>query len=277
MTRRSVAVLLALFPLAACGGEGGGAGARDFSDVPEEERYGGTAVLGAIGDMNPLTATDHTQDQVEQFVLFMPLLRYDERFEPQPYLARSWEVSDDSTLVTFHLRDDVYWHDGVKTTAHDLKFSYDLARDPDTGFPNAAFWTFYRDAEVVDSFTFRVRMVPHAEFLDPWRAFAPVPRHVLQGVPAAEIRNHPFGTSRPLGNGPFRFVSRATGQNWVFEANERFPAELGGRPYLDRIVYRFIPEPTTLLTGSSPGASTTTSRRSPTRPGRSRRRPTRGS
>ena len=78
-------------------------------------------------------------------------------------------------------------------------FSYDLARDPETAFPNAAFWTHYGEAQAADSFTFRVRMVPHAEFMDPWRSFAPVPKHVLQGVPAAEIRTQPFETTRPLG------------------------------------------------------------------------------
>ena len=51
-----------------------------------------------------------------------------------------------------------------------------------------------------------------------------------------------------------RFVSRAVGQNWVFEANERHPEELGGRPFLDRLVYRAIPETTSLLTELQTGA-----------------------
>ena len=67
----------------------------------------------------------------------------------------------------------------------------------------------------MDSFTLRVRMRPHAEFLDPWRSFAPVPMHVLAEVPAAELRTHPFTTSKPLGNGPFRFgAPLLLGQNW---------------------------------------------------------------
>ncbi len=236
--------------LTACGpGAPGDGGTGD--DVPEAERYGGTAVVGLINDipdMSPLTSTDHNASQIQTHVLFMPLVMYDERFQPVPYLARSWEISPDTTELTFHLRRDVLWHDGVPTTAHDLKFSYDLARDPETGFANAAFWTHYGEAVAVDSFTFRIAMTPHADYLDPWRAFAAVPRHVLQGVPAAELRTHAFSTGRPLGNGPFRFVSRQPGQNWVFAANEDHPAELGGRPYLDRIVYRVISEPTTLLT-----------------------------
>jgi peptide/nickel transport system substrate-binding protein len=247
-----VRLVLPIVVLAACGGDGG----RDADEaldesVAEEDRYGGTVVVAAtadIPDINPLTSSDHTSGQIRMFVLYMPLLAYDEKLEPIPNLARSWELNEDSTALTFHLRDDVFWHDGVKTTAHDLKFSYDLARDPGTAFPNTAFWTHYGAAEAVDSFTFRVAIEPHAEYLDPWRSFAPVPMHLLEGVPATGIRNHAYSTTSPVGNGPFKFASRAVGQQWVFEANERHPADLGGRPYIDRIVYRAIPEPTSLLT-----------------------------
>jgi peptide/nickel transport system substrate-binding protein len=240
---------LALPPLVGCDARA----APPFrgEDVPPAERYGGTAVIGSthdIPDVNPLTATDQNAAMMRQFVLFTPLVHYDENFEPAPYLARSWEVSPDTSTLTFHLRDDVFWHDGVRTTAWDVKFAYDLANDPETGFPNRSFFTHYGPAEVLDSFTIRFAMTPHAEFMDPWWSFAPVPRHVLEGTPAAELRAHPFSTTQPLGNGPFRFVQRVRDQSWTFEANPDFPQELGGRPYLDRFVWRVIAEQTTLLT-----------------------------
>ncbi len=235
--------------LAACGGGGGGGSA--FEDAPEEDRYGGTAVIGSISDIpdiNPLTSTETLAAEVQQHILFLPVVYYDENFEPIPAFARSWETNADTTELTFHLRDDIFWHDDVKSTAHDLVFAYEMATNPETGFPNTAFWTYYGRAEAVDSFTFRIEMEPHAEFMDPWRTFPAVPRHILGDVAPAQMRQHPFSTRQPVGNGPFRFVSRIDGQSWTFEANEDFPAELGGRPYLDRLVYRSIPEPTTLLT-----------------------------
>lgn len=248
--RRSAVALLALV-LAACGGrdEPSVADGAD-SEVPERERFGGVAVIGAgnqIVDLNPLTSMDQTANQIQQFILFTPLITYDDKFQPAPRWATSWEVNADTTELTFHLRDDLFWHDGVRSSAHDVKFSYDLARNPAAAFPNPGFWTHYGEATVPDSFTFRVKLRPHADFLDPWRAFAPVPRHVLESVPAGQLRQHQFST-RPLGNGPFKFVSHVEGQGLVFEANPQFPADLGGRPYLDRLVYRAVPEPTTLVT-----------------------------
>jgi peptide/nickel transport system substrate-binding protein len=248
--------LLVLALLAACGG--GDAAAKSSEptraanepEVPRAQRYGGTIVVGAIGaipDMNPLTSSDNTGNQVQQFVLFMPLITYDEKFEPAPWLARSWEVNADTSVLTFHLRNDVFWHDGRKTTAYDVKYSYDMARNPRTLFPNTAFWTHYRDATVVDSFTLRIGMRPHADFMDPWRSFSPVPKHILEGTAPSDMQRHPFNTRNPVGNGPFKFVEHVQGQRWVFAANENFPEELGGRPYADRLVYRIIPEPTTLM------------------------------
>jgi peptide/nickel transport system substrate-binding protein len=146
----------------------------------------------------------------------------------------------------------VYWHDGELTTAHDVAFTYLRAVDPETGFGNSvSFFQHYLPGsdgvEVVDSFTVTFHMRHHADFMDPWRALAIMPRHLLEDVPPGELDQHPFGAVCPVGNGPFRFVSHIPQDRWVFEANPAFPAGLGGRPYLDRYVNRVISEETTLL------------------------------
>ena len=267
MSRRLLLIPLPILLLAACG-EGPSDGAfctevRERMDsffashpVPEGERFGGTVVVGAIGEipdgMNALVSSDYTANQHQMFVNLMTLLRYDEALEPQPYLARRWDITEGGRAITFHLRDDVFWHDGVKTSAHDVAFTYRRATDPATGFPNDAFWTNYVRGEagvqVVDSFTVTIRLEPHAEFLDPWRATAIMPAHLLEDVPPAELRQHPFGMRCPVGNGPYRFLEHRQDESWTFGRNPAFPAELGGPPGPDRYVYRVIPEPTTLLT-----------------------------
>jgi ABC-type transport system substrate-binding protein len=58
-------------------------------------------------------------------------------FEVEPDLAESWDISEDNLVHTFHLRDDVTWHDGAPFTANDVKFTYDVVTDPE--WPGA--WT----------------------------------------------------------------------------------------------------------------------------------------
>ena len=224
--------------------------------MPPSERYGGTAVVGNIGEipagMNGLISTDVTAQQHQNFVNLMTLVQYDENLNPMPYLAESWEVSNDKTEITFHIRDDVYWHDGELTDAYDVAFTFKRAINPETAFPNATFWTYYdrgpAGVEVVDSFTVRFRMRPHADFIDPWRAVAIMPEHLLGDVPEQMLSQHPYGTVCPVGNGPFMFVEHRQDASWTFQANPAFPAALGGRPYLDRYIHRSITEQTTLLT-----------------------------
>jgi peptide/nickel transport system substrate-binding protein len=244
--------------------------ARARHPVPSDPRYGGTVVIGSIGEladgMNAAVSTDYSSTQHQQFVNLMTLIDYDERFEPRPYLAESWEVAPDHSSVTFHIRRDVFWHDGEPTDARDVAFTWEVVTDPATAFPNAAFWDHYvkgpEGIEILDDHTVRIRMQPHAEFLDPFRSLAILPEHLLRDVPRSQLRQHPFGTICPVGNGPFVFESHAPQERWVFTANPAFPAALGGRPFVDRYVYRIIPS-------CSPRTSTCTWRRAPIRRGQS--------
>jgi peptide/nickel transport system substrate-binding protein len=231
--------------------------ARAANPVPDDPRYGGTVVVGNYGEMsdgmNAAVSADYTATQHQQFVNLMPLIDYDEHFQPRPYLAESWEVAPDGLSITFHLRQDVYWHDGERTDAHDVAFTWEVVTDPLTAFPNAAFWDHYvkgpEGVEVLDDFTVRIRLTqPHADFLDAFRPTAILPEHLLGDVPHDQLKQHPFGSLCPVGNGPFVFESHAPQERWVFTANPVFPAELGGRPFVDRYVNRIITEQTTLLT-----------------------------
>jgi peptide/nickel transport system substrate-binding protein len=232
--RRLLPLILAL--LAGCGAESG-------------PRSGGTVVIGASSDLdaaNPLVSVDAWTNEILRYALFIPLVRYGPDLSFEPYLATSWDVSGD-TLVTFHLRRDVAWHDGTPTTAEDVVFTFERAIDPSTAFPNAGYFARWISAEVVDSFTVRFRMEPHAEPLAGWPFTPVVPRHLLDGVPPEAMRDAAFNRS-PVGNGPFRFVSHRANDRWVFEANPDFPEALGGRPLVDRLVWRVIADNTAQIT-----------------------------
>lgn len=244
-------VLVAL--LAACGGGDGAAARKEAAGPPVN---GGTAVVAVKSDFdafNPVTNSALTTDDVIKFMLFTPLVQFDEKLNPVPYLAERWELSD--TSVTFHLRDGVRWHDGQPVTAEDVKFTFDLAKDPQTASQlGAVYLGLVRSATVVDPRTIRFGFVsPHAQPLDDFW-WAPVPKHLLQGVPRAQMSQAPFNR-QPVGSGPFKLVSWKAGESLTLEANPQFPQALGGRPRLDRVVFRIIPESQTrlqeLVTGTS--------------------------
>lgn len=275
MTKRNLAIATVV-GLSACGGDGAGpavvssdpfcgqvlpaveaymAQAREDHPVPGDDRYGGTVVVGGIGElrdgMNSAVTADYASVQHQQFVNLMTLIDYDENAHARPYLAESWEVSEAGTEITFHIRNDVFWHDGEQTDAHDVAFTYRLLTDPATAFPNSSNFDFYvsgdAGVEVMDDFTVKIRLQPHGESLNVWQSVAILPEHLLADVPPESIGQHAFGSQCPVGNGPFVFESHEEQAQWSFTANPAFPEGLGGRPYVDRYVFRVVPEQTTLM------------------------------
>jgi peptide/nickel transport system substrate-binding protein len=235
-----MAVALAAGVLVACGGGGG----------EESAGPGGTVIVGMASDfsgLNPVTNSSIDTDQLIKYALYTPLVQYDADLQPSPYLAESWELHGD-TAVTFTLRDDVRWHDGEPVTAEDVKYTFDLAKTPETGsLIGSAYLGSVETAEVLDPHTIRFTFTePHAQALeDFW--WAPVPRHLLEGTAPAELANAPFNR-RPVGSGPFRFREWRANDRLVLERNDSFPASLGGPPAAQRVVFRIVPEPATLLT-----------------------------
>jgi peptide/nickel transport system substrate-binding protein len=228
--------LLGLAILASCGGDA-------------DPRRGGAVVIGAGNDLdaaNPLVSVDGWTNEILRFALFTPLIRLGEDLDYEPYLAESWEMMGD-TAVVFRIRRDVSWHDGTPTTAEDVLFTFERAVDPATAFPNIGYFQHWTGGEVLDSFTVRFRFNPHAEPLAGWPSTPIAPRHLLGDIPPGELRQAPFNRN-PVGNGPFVFVSQRPNDRWVFDSNPDFPDGLGGRPLIDRLVWRVIPDQTAQVT-----------------------------
>jgi peptide/nickel transport system substrate-binding protein len=250
---RGIASLAAVLLLAGCGVGGGAVNAEGAEAVAESDRYGGTVIIGIANDpttMNPLTSLDLITEAVQAHLLSTPLFRRNEQLEFIPWLAERWDtvrIAPDTIALTLHLRGDVRWHDGAPVTAADVLFTYQRMRDPQVGYPRGGLLRMWDPrAELLDSHTIRFRLRPHSDFLHVLQEGI-LPKHLLEDVPPGELRNHPFGIS-PVGSGPFRFVRYVRGQEWVFEANQDYPEALGGRPYLDRIILRVIPDQSARLT-----------------------------
>lgn len=202
-----------------------------------------TVVIAGSSDlqsMNSLVNAESWTTEVINNVLFLPLVRFGPDWSYRPALAQSWRMVGD-TAVVFQIRRDVYWHDGAHTTAHDVAFTFNRLKHEGTAAPDAENFQNWSSAQVIDSFTIRFRLKPHVEPLSPWATTAIMPKHLLDSIPPPRLRQAAFN-KKPVGNGPFRFVSQRANDRWVFEANPRFPAALGGRPRINRVVWRVIPD-----------------------------------
>jgi peptide/nickel transport system substrate-binding protein len=196
--------------------------------------------------LNPLTYDSYPASQVLHLV-FRTLARRDTaavgRFVPD--LATSWELTPDSGAVVIRLRDDVRWHDGVPVTAEDVAWSIGMQKDADIASPRAADLTGIGTAVARDPLTVEVELLRRGPYtMNSLLEVMPSPRHLLDTVPAARMRFSPFGRN-PVGNGLYRFRDWRQGQTLTLETNPDAPE---GRPALDRIVLRMVPDMSAALT-----------------------------
>ena len=167
------------------------------------------------------------------------LCRYDEAMKPLPSLATSWTVADDGKTITFNLRRGVTWHDGKPFTAADVQFS--LEKVWKTLHPRGR--TVYGAVSAVetpDDHTVVLRLnKPSPSIMLSLSAYESqvVPKHIYDGT---EFNTNP-SLSAPIGTGPFMFKEWRRGEYIRLERNPNYWDS--GKPYLDGIVIRIIPDP----------------------------------
>lgn len=211
-----------------------------------------TIVIASGADLesaNPLVTVHPLARQIQRYALFVTLVRYDSLLAPSPYFARAWEWSADRRLLTLELFPDLRWHDGAPTTAHDVAFTLDAARDPAVGFFRRGDLRDITGVQVHNDTRLSIAFAVAQPRFPLVLCEVPIaPAHLLRDVPPSAMRTHAFATA-PVGNGPFRFVERRPRQRWVFEADSAFPSALGGVPGTRRLVVAVVDEPTTKFAG----------------------------
>jgi peptide/nickel transport system substrate-binding protein len=206
-----------------------------------------------LQSINPLLTTHPLARQVQRYVLFTTLVRYDSMLTIEPYLARSWSWSADHRVLTFRIYRGLSWHDGIATTAHDAAWTINAAHNPAVGYPRLTDLAALDSASAPDDTTLVLEFsVPQSRLPDVLTDLAILPAHLLDTIPAAGLRSAAFN-EHPVGNGPCRFVTHEANRRWVFEANREFPSELGGPPRLNRLVIAVVDEPTTKLAALASG------------------------
>jgi len=204
--------------------------------------YGDTLLIGSIGEPSnllPVLAADSASSDIHGLV-YNGLLRYDKNLRIEGDLAESWEISPDNLSITFYLRKDVRWHDGQPFTSADALFTYRLLVDPKVPTAYAERYRQVVKAEAPDPYTFRVTYgKPLASALVSWMFFVH-PQHLLS---EGDVTQSPL-VRAPVGTGPYRFVEWTSGEKVVLEAN---PDYYEGQPYIHRVVYRIIPDLSTMF------------------------------
>lgn len=224
--------------------------AAGFSDATPSDgapKQGGTLVWGRGADAVSLDPADVTDGESVKAVeaLFDTLVRYKQgSTEVEPALATSWEMSDDRKTWTFTLREGVKFHDGTALDADAVVFSFERQRDPGHPFHQGEFvywqdqFSFVTKVEKKDArtvvFSLDRPFVPFLTNLAMFTASIVSPAAFEKARAAGETFS-----SAPVGTGPFKLVEWRHGDAIVLEA---FEGHWGGRPNLDRLVLRTIPD-----------------------------------
>ena len=188
-----------------------GGGACDPKRNGSPPAYGDALIEGSIGDASnliPMLAGDNASHSIAAMI-FDGMLTYDKNLsELEPRLAERWEVSDDGLQITFHLRRDVKWEDGVPFTARDVEYGFRTIVDPNTLTAYAEDYKQVKQFEVLDDYTFRVTYEqPYAPALATWGYMVVLPRHILEGKDinnAIEFARKPRGARACTRSSPGR-------------------------------------------------------------------------
>ncbi len=220
----------------------------------DSEKYGGSLVFplpygGGVDTLDPIMTT-RTQSLIPMKSIYAPLIEIQpDTLEIIPGIAKSWDISEDGTVYTFHMNKGVKFHDGSEVTAKDVKYTYERIMDPEVGSSVSQFFlnvigiedfksgekAHISGIEVIDDYTVKITLKSiDVNFL---YNVARVEAGIVSKE-AVEKSGTDFA-SNPIGAGPFKFVKWVRGSEIVVEA---FADYFKGRAYLDSVQFRIMPE-----------------------------------
>lgn len=168
--------------------------------------------------------------------IYEPLVAYNSRTEEfEPWLADSWEVSNDAKEYTFYLNKNAKWHDGVPVTSEDVEFTIDYLHEHRPEWRTKGI----DHVECPDEHTAVIYLkTKNPRFLtpgpNPWGAGKIIPKHIWENVDDPDT----FKDTEFIGSGPFKFTKRIPGAFFVLEANEDYHRKM---PSVKEIVFRVMP------------------------------------
>lgn len=211
------------------------------------------AVQSDVKSLNPLL-NSNTTDGLIAFLMFEPLLSADAKGNPVPILAtavpapENGGVSRDGLTVTYHMRRNAKWTDGVPVTSADVKWSWQAIMNPNNNIVSRHGYDYVKSIDTPNPYTVVVHLKQKfSPFVNTFFAMSdqpmPVaPAHVLSRYP--DINQLAFNSRPDVGDGPFKFVEWAHNDHITVERNDKF---FMGRPRLRRIEIRIVPDENTTV------------------------------
>lgn len=168
--------------------------------------------------LNPILATDSSSSEIANFI-FSALVKYDKSGKKiVGDLAKEFYFEDNRTLV-FKLRRDVYWHDGVKFSADDVLFTFNLINSKQISSPYTSTFREVQSVEVLDKYRLKVRYKkPYFKALEVWM-MGILPKHILQNennLMSSSFNKHPIGT------GPYKLTKLIYSKNIELSAFDKY-------------------------------------------------------
>lgn len=208
------------------------------------------------GVFNPIYA-DSDYDIAVNNIVFSTLLALDSNKEIIPSLAESYDISDDSKTITFHLREGVKWHDGTPFTSEDVAFTLNKMADPEYIGPlYGSVETIVGAAEVKEG---KAETISGVEIVDAQtirltysEVFAPalirvgtevgiIAKHIWEKVPVKDWKNSTDLMNQPIGTGPYKFEKYVPGQYVELKRNEEY---FNGQPKTASFVFKITNQDT---------------------------------
>jgi peptide/nickel transport system substrate-binding protein len=233
---------------AARGGDAFAAGDSARGPVP-----GGRVIIGVQQEpemLNEILNSMATNNMVCNLI-FSKFVKYDDHFQLIPDViteipsVENGGISADHRVYTYHLRSGVRWHDGRPLTSADVRFTFDVIMDPKVNVESREGWEAVASLDTPDDTTvvFHLKR-PYPDFVGETFFDEPVlPAHLLRDAVGERFHSARFHRA-PVGSGPFRFKSWTPGSHLELVAN---PDYYGEGPYLDAIIFKFVPNENTLL------------------------------
>ncbi len=197
-------------------------------------------IVGTYSNASPLFATGSVDVAISKLI-FAGLFKYDDQNQLVGNLASSYSVDQTGKHYVVKLKPNLTWQDGKPLTAEDVVFTYHLIQNPDVESPLLPSWQ-NTNVTAPDKHTIDFDL-PNAFSAFPYSLTTGiVPRHILMGIPAAQLRSNSFNTTAPVGAGPFAWqaiqASANTDPTKVTDliALKPFAHYAGGKPKLDGFV-----------------------------------------